>query len=183
MIYPAETIRLKDGRHVTIRSQEPEDAARMIQYMKIMLGETPFLLRAPEEFDYTEEEEAAVLTRRRDGDRSLMLAAIAEDGQIVAVCDVNPVRSRLRTMHRASLGMSVRRNHWGLGLGSALMERLIAFAKEAGFEQIELEVVAANRRALNLYLKYGFQIYGTRPHGMKYPDGSYADDYLMCKPL
>ena len=25
------------------------------------------------------------------------------------------------------------------------------------------------------------QVYRTRPHGMKYPDGTYADDYMMCK--
>ena len=51
------------------------------------------------------------------------------------------------------------------------------------FPQIELEVVSANRRAISLYTKYGFQVYGTRPHGLKYRDGTYADDYLMLKPL
>ena len=56
-------------------------------------------------------------------------------------------------------------------------------AKMQHFEQIELEVVSTNRRAIGLYVKYGFQVYGTRPHGIKYPDGSYADDYLMRKVL
>ena len=37
--------------------------------------------------------------------------------------------------------------------------------------------------ALPLYHKYGFVIYGTRPHGLKYPDGSYDNDYLMIKML
>ena len=31
--------------------------------------------------------------------------------------------------------------------------------------------------------KNGFIVYGTRPHGMKYPDGSYDNDYLMVKML
>ena len=56
-------------------------------------------------------------------------------------------------------------------------------ARQSGFEQIELEVVSTNRRAIGLYVKYDFQVYGTRPHGIKYPDGSYADDYLMRKVL
>ena len=64
-----------------------------------------------------------------------------------------------------------------------MMERLIAHARQSGFEQIELEVVSTNRRAINLYVKYGFQVFGTRPHGIKYPDGSYANDYMMCKML
>ena len=61
MVYSAETLALRDGRKITIRSVEPEDAAGMLQYMKIMLGETPFLLRTPEEFNYTVEEEARIL--------------------------------------------------------------------------------------------------------------------------
>ena len=62
MTYAAETFMLQNGSAVTIRSAEPEDALLMLQYMKIMLGETPFLLRTPEEFCYTPEEEARVLS-------------------------------------------------------------------------------------------------------------------------
>lgn len=182
MIYTAETITVKGGRTCTIRSAAPEDAARMLQYMHIMLGETRFLLRAPGEFDYTEEAEANVLAGRMNDPRSLMLLAEV-DGQIAACADVRSHGAKSRTWHRADLGMSVRRDYWRLGIGSALMERLIAFAREHDFEQIELEVVAANRRALNLYVKYGFEIYGTRPHGMKYEDGTYANDYMMVKRL
>ena len=65
MTYAAETVMLRDGSAVTIRSAEPEDAPLMLQYMNIMLGETPFLLRTPEEFDYTPEEEARVLSGRK----------------------------------------------------------------------------------------------------------------------
>ena len=53
MTYTAETLTFKDGRKYTLRSAEPEDAPLMLKYMKIMLGETPFLLRSPEEFNYT----------------------------------------------------------------------------------------------------------------------------------
>ena len=182
MRMPAESLLLKNGKTCVLRSVEPEDAEHMISYMKIMLGETPFLLRSPEEFDYSVEGEAEVLTRRRDDPRALMILAEA-DGEIVATSDVMPMGTKSRTLHRAILGMSVRKDYWRLGIGSAMMERLIAHARQSGFEQIELEVVGTNRRAIGLYVKYGFQVYGTRPHGIKYPDGSYADDYLMCKVL
>ena len=182
MRMPAETLILKNGKTCVLRSVEPEDGARMIAYMKIMLGETPFLLRTPEEFDYSVEGEAEVLRRRRDDPRALMILAEA-DGEIVAASDVTPMGTKSRMLHRATLGMSVRQDYWRQGIGSAMMERLITYAKQAGFEQIELEVVSANRRALNLYTKYGFQVYGTRPHGIKYADGSYADDYMMRKAL
>ena len=147
---------LKNGKTCVLRSVEPEDAERMISYMKIMLGETPYLLRTPEEFDYSVEGEAEVLARRRDDPRALMILAEA-DGVIVATSDVMPMGTNSRTLHRATLGMSVRRDYWHLGIGSAMMERLIAHARQSTFEQIELEVVSTNRRAIGLYVKYGFR--------------------------
>ena len=42
MTYSAETVMLRDGHAVAIRSAEPEDAPHMLQYMKIMPGETAF---------------------------------------------------------------------------------------------------------------------------------------------
>ena len=182
MIIKAESMLLKNGKTCVLRSVEPEDAERMIAYMKIMLGETPFLMRTPEEFDYTVEGEADVLRKRRDDPRALMIVAEA-DGEIIAASDVTPMGAKSRTLHRATLGMSVRKDYWSMGIGSAMMERLISHARQSGFEQIELEVVSANRRAIGLYVKYGFQVFGTRPHGLKYADGSYADDYMMRKAL
>ena len=182
MTYSAETLTLRDGRCCTLRSVTPEDACEMLKYMKIMLGETPFLLRTPEEFNYTPEAEAAVLAGRRDDPRSLMLVAEL-DGQIIASADVCSHGAKSRVFHRGELGISVRKDYWGQGIGSALMDRLIAFAEKTGYEQIELTVESKNRRALSLYHRFGFTVYGTRPHGMKYPDGSYDNDYLMIRML
>ena len=182
MTYSAETLRLQDGSACIIRSVEPEDAPLMLQYMKVMLGETPFLLRTPEEFDYTAEEEARILARRKDDSRSLMLVAEI-DGQIIASADICSHGTKSRIMHRGELGISVRKDYWHQGIGSALIERLLAFASRNGYEQIELTAESKNHRALRLYAKYGFVVYGTRPHGMKYPDGSYDNDYLMLKML
>ena len=182
MTFSAETIILSGGQSCTIRSAEPEDAGRMLQYMKIMLGETPFLLRTPEEFNYSPDEEAAILARRRDDPRCLMLVAEL-DGQIISTADISSHGAKSRVLHRAELGISVRKDYWRQGIGSALMKRLIDFAAQTGYEQIELTVESKNARALALYHKYGFIVYGTRPHGMKYPDGSYDNDYLMVKML
>ena len=182
MTFSAETMTLRDGRRCTIRSVEPEDAAKMLQYMKTMLGETPFLLRTPEEFDYSVEEEARILDGRKNDPRSLMLVA-EMDGQIIASADVCSHGKKSRVRHRAELGISVLKAYWRQGIASALMERLIAFAVQCEYEQIELTVESKNNRAIKLYMKYGFMVYGTRPHGMKYPDGSYDNDYLMVKTL
>lgn len=71
----------------------------------------------------------------------------------------------------------------GMGIGKAMIEKLVAVAREKGIEQMELEVVADNKRAISLYKKMGFDIFGTFPDNMKYKDGTYADTYWMMKRL
>ncbi len=44
----------------------------------------------------------------------------------------------------------------GLGIGKALMEKSLAFAKEAGFEGCYLETLPQMKQAVFLYKKYGF---------------------------
>ena len=39
------TVRLKDGRTCALRSPEPSDAARRVDYLRIVNGETPFMAR------------------------------------------------------------------------------------------------------------------------------------------
>ena len=109
MVRTAEEFTLRDGRHCIIRSVDPEDAAGMLRYMKIMLGETPFLLRTPEEFNYTAEEEAAILAGRRDDPRSLMLVVVL-DGEIIACADICSRGKKSRVLHRGDLGISVRKD-------------------------------------------------------------------------
>ena len=45
------------------------------------------------------------------------------------------------------------------------MEACIKCAKEAGYVQLELNVVAENERAVSLYKKMGFLEYGRNPKG------------------
>ena len=46
---------------------------------------------------------------------------------------------------------------------SALTEAVLAFAKENGFEQLNLEVRSDNARAIALYRKFGFEKVGEFP--------------------
>lgn len=59
-----ETVSLKNGKTAVLRSAEPGDAAAMIDYLKAAAGETPFLLRYPDEVVLTEEDERRFLQGR-----------------------------------------------------------------------------------------------------------------------
>lgn len=53
----------------------------------------------------------------------------------------------------------------GWGIGQALVERVISWARERGFDHLVLEVEASNRQAIALYTHRGFRPTGdVRPH-------------------
>ena len=65
------------------------------------------------------------------------------------------------------------------GIGAALTGACIDCAKEAGFWQLELEVVGDNENAVRLYKRYGFMEYGRNPRGFLTRDGRWQELVLM----
>ena len=65
------------------------------------------------------------------------------------------------------------------GIGAALTGACIDCAKEAGFRQLELEVVGENETAVRLYKRYGFVEYGRNPRGFLTRDGRWQELVLM----
>ena len=53
-----------------------------------------------------------------------------------------------------------------MGIASEMMNVLIENAKEIGYEQMELQVVATNKPAIHLYSKFGFYETGYINNGM-----------------
>ena len=105
------------------------------------------------------------------------------DGRVVATAGVDAVGTRDKLRHSAEFGISVLRAYWGLGLGRALTEACIQCAKEAGYEQIELTVVAENKRAIALYRKAGFVEFGRNPRGFRSRTSGYQEIIHMLLAL
>ena len=173
---------LRDGRKAVIRSAQPEDAQTLIRYLKKTAGETPYLVREPEEITLTLEQEREWIQRQTDAQKELMLVAELE-GRHAGNCSLTTAGNRMRYAHRCYVAIALYQEFCGLGLGQGMLEEILSIAKEYGYEQAELEVVTTNVPAVSLYKKLGFCICGTLPHNMKYKDGSYADIYVMVKKL
>ena len=105
------------------------------------------------------------------------------DGRVVATAGIDAVGTRDKLRHRAEFGVSVLRAYWGLGLGRALTEACIQCAKEAGYEQLELTVVAENERAIALYRKAGFVEFGRNPRGFRSRTSGYQEIVHMLLAL
>ena len=113
---------------------------------------------------------------------SIMISAF--DGErLVGNASLSCVMERKKTLHRATFGMAILKSDWGQGLGKKILSELIGFAKQAGYELLELEVAASNTAAVSLYKKMGFVVYGERPRSLKLKNGDYYDELLMVLKL
>lgn len=174
-------IKTVNGHELMLRNATEADAQMMIDYLRRVCGETKFLLKEPDEITMTLEQEYAFIKRYNEAENNLLLLGFV-DGQYAGNCSFaafGPKRNR----HRVNLGIALVQEFTGMGLGRFMMEQMIEAAKNKGIEQIELEVVANNERAIALYKAMGFEIYGTLPDNMKYSDGTYADCHWMMRKL
>lgn len=182
MKYASKEILLQNGRTCLLRLPKESDAETLLDYLRTTSSETPYMIREPEEVRADAEEERAFIRKVAENPRQLMLLAFM-DGEFAGSCSFGPASDRIRMRHRCTVGISLYRNFWGMGIGTALMSEILRHAKTAGFEQAELEVVSANAPAMALYRKLGFEVTGTVPRAFKYRDGSYADFLFMVKKL
>ena len=178
-----KVITLKNGQSCVLRSPEQSDAEQLVEYVKATAGETDFVIRYPEEADIPVEQEKFFLQYFADAARDLMIIAEV-DGKIAGNCQFSEIgKGRLKVRHRCSMAIGLYKEYWGLGIGSALIERLAEKAAELGYEQMELEVVSSNSRAIGLYTKMGFVKTGEIPKAMRYKDGTYDSVDIMVKDL
>ena len=153
----------------------PEDAKAVVEFTKKVGGETDNLTFGAEGLEVTPEQEALFLQEMKENRRAVFLCAW-KDGRLIGTGFLGRMTRRMR--HRARMAISILKSEWNKGVGSAMMEKLIDYAKETGIEIVELEVRCDNKRAIHLYEKYGFQHIGTSPAFFKIRD-EYIDFELM----
>ena len=101
------------------------------------------------------------------------------DGKAAGSAGIGHAGRAEKTSHRAYFGVSVDKEYWGLGIGRALSRACIECAEAAGYSQIELEAVADNTAAVNLYRSLGFSESGSNPAAFITRDGRRQRTLLM----
>lgn len=175
---------LKDGRKALLSNPQNRDITGLLDYLVKSADESgEFILRSPEECGkYTAEGEAKWIETMNASETSATLVCEV-DGKIAGNCEV--VRhTQLKLRHRASIGVALTKEFWGLGIGTAMFQEMIQIAKGwDGVTQLELEFVEGNARARALYEKMGFRIVGVRPDAFRMKDGSLRNEYIMMLKL
>ena len=174
-------ITLKNGASAVLRTAVPEDAPRMLAYLRACAEETDFLLRVPEEWDIPVETEKALLQdMARQTDQLMVVCDV--NGEIAGTCQV-VCMNRVKTRHRATVSIALRRAYWGQGISGVMFEEMEAFARERGVTQLELAYIQGNERARHLYDRMGFVETGRGPDATRQRDGTLADEIFMMKKL
>ena len=102
------------------------------------------------------------------------------NGEVVGNLGLH-ANGRGRRRHVGSIGMSVRDDWQGKGVGSALMTAALDIADNwLNYRRLRLEVYTDNAAALALYEKFGFEIEGTLRQDA-FRNGRYVDAYTMAR--
>ena len=159
-----QQITLKNGSVAVLRNGVEADGSAVFEHFNQTHAETDYLLSYPDENSFDAEQEGQFLEQKTASANEIEIIAFV-DGKVVGTAGIEAVGTKYKVRHRAEFGISVLKEYWGLGLGRALTEACIKCAKEAGYAQLELSVVAENERAIALYQKEGFLEYGRNPRG------------------
>jgi len=103
--------------------------------------------------------------------------------EVVGQLDLYTFPHKPRRRHVGQIGMAVRDDRQGQGIGTALMKAAIDLADNwLNLTRLELEVFVDNVPAVRLNQKCGFTIEGTMVD-FAFRNGGYVDVYLMARRL
>ena len=172
--YTAPTGLGADRPVVTIRRAEPHDFEAIRQIFagpKVTAGtlQLPFPSLEQHRKRLAEQPEGAYT----------LLACV--DGEVVGHLGLFANMRHPRRRHTGELGMAVRDDWQGKGVGGALMQAAVDLADRwFNLARLELQVYTDNAPAVALYQKFGFEIEGTL-RKMAFRDGAYVDAYAMAR--
>ena len=117
---------------------------------------------------------------RQPGQGRHVLVAVSPDNTVLGLVMLT-VESNPRRRHTGGLGIMVRTDCQGQGIGTALLEAVLDLADNwLMLHRVELEVYADNGDAIRLYQRFGFETEG-RNREAAVTAGDYVDMLVMAR--
>ncbi|OKJ72908.1 GNAT family N-acetyltransferase [Streptomyces sp. CB02460] len=160
-----------------IREANPEDWPAIWPFFREIVA-------AGETFTYPldlQEADAADWWLLKPPNRTVV--ALADDGTVLGTAKMNKNHMG-NGSHIASASYMVDPRHSGRGVGRALCEYSIDWARTAGYRAMQFNaVVETNTHAVKLYRSLGFDILGTLPEGFDHPVEGFVGLHIMHRRL
>jgi RimJ/RimL family protein N-acetyltransferase len=162
---------------VVIRPAEPGDAAALVELGRSVGSEPGRWLITTDDWR-TPADERRYLKALRRYDHAAVFVAETGGGEIVGRLSLARDQHPAST-HVADLGLMVAASHRRRGIGWALLDAAVEWARARGISKLELHVFPHNEPALRLYEKFGFEREGYRKRHYRRRDG-FVDAILMA---
>jgi RimJ/RimL family protein N-acetyltransferase len=142
-----------------IREAEPADAVELVALAREVGAEPEGWLITTNEWRGASDERRYLRASRRSQHAAVFVAEAEEGlvGRLSVARDPHPASS-----HVADLGLMVAASHRRRGIGRALLERTVEWARGVGISKLELHVFPHNAAAIALYEQFGFVREGHR---------------------
>ena len=161
---------------VEIRRAAPADAAALVALAREVGAEPEGWLISTSEWRGAADERRYLRSLRRSQDAAVFVAEGPEGivGRLSVGRDPHPASA-----HVADLGLMVAKGHRRRGIGRALLEQAVEWARGANVSKLELHVFPYNGPAIQLYDAFGFRREGYRERHYS-RDGDLVDAILMA---
>lgn len=166
-----------DSHAPSIRGARQEDAPLLASAERAIANVPGQLASTPDEID-----DDTVRTKILDlADLTRGIYVVAEHlGVLVGHAFLEPL-TLAATSHVVRLTIAVHEGHQGQGVGRALMNELLRWARSnPQIEKVELQVRSSNERARALYQSLGFVEEGRKTRRLKIGPNQYLDDVYMA---
>jgi len=169
----SEDVHLKDRRRVVVRPTRMGDEEALLGNINLVCAEDVYLMM--DEVPWDLEAERKWLSKF-DGEDTVLFVA-EQGGSIVGQADCHR-GAYPKIRHTGTIGIAIRDSWREVGLGWILMNRVLEWMRQRGFEKACLSVFATNDRAKGLYVSLGFVEEGVRRRQLKIR-GEYVDEIEM----
>lgn len=163
--------------NVLIRKAKISDAPLILEHLKIILDETNYHTSDSSEFNTSIENKKEEIEHINSSDNSLILLGFFEDKLIALLTLIGGKKSRVK--HVGQLGVNVKKEFWGYGIGSELMKDMDSWIEKTKvIKKVNLLVHEQNHRALGLYKKLNYQVEGRSANFFSDKDAYYDVIYM-----
>jgi len=161
---------------VVVRRAHPGDAGALVALAEAVASEPAGWLISDGVWRTPGEERRFLRALRRYSDAAVFVAELPDGivGRLSLGRDPHPA-----SRHVADLGLMVAADHRRRGIGRALLEQAVDWARGSGIRKLELHVFPYNEAAIALYEAFGFRREGLR-RGHYRRGEEYVDAILMA---
>lgn len=164
-------------KNIIYRKAREEDAKKIVDFFNVVGGETNYMSFEKDEYALNVEEQAELIRSFEGNPTNTMLLAM--DGEEIAGLSTITSSHKIKSRHDAELGIVVGKKYQGKGIGTSLISQVIDWVKGNRITtRMSLEVRADNIKAVNIYLKFGFEVEGCKRNSTLL-NGIYYNDYIM----